>query len=160
MVWICPVLVLLYFHDNVVAGGAARAHIHGDKAYLSLPWLIAVRVSPSEATLPYISPQPIYILLCLSVLRTSMWNGEKITLQFGGKKWLVLVSPTLNRSVTVSEVPVKILYEFWPCIVGIVPYSHSIIKSLMPLLTAQISKKNYAGRIWSCFEKSKQSRAK
>lgn len=77
--------ILVHFDDNVVVGGAAQAHIHGDNAHSSLPWLIAVHVSPSEATLPYISPQPIYILLCLSVLRRSLSNREKITLHFWGK---------------------------------------------------------------------------
>lgn len=78
-------MLSLYSDDNVVAGGAARAHIHGDKAYLSLPCLIAVHVTPSEATLPYISPQPIYILLYLSVLDPSMRNKDKIALYFLGE---------------------------------------------------------------------------
>lgn len=79
------VLFLAYFDDNVVVGGTARAHVHGDNALSSLPWLIAVHVTPSEAPLPCINPQPIYILLCLSVLRPSISNREKITLHFWGK---------------------------------------------------------------------------
>lgn len=49
-------MFLVYFDDNIVVSGAAQAHIHGDNAQLSLPWLIAVHVTPSKAPLPYISP--------------------------------------------------------------------------------------------------------
>lgn len=49
-------MFLVYFDDNIVVSGAAQAHIHGDNAHLSLPWLIAVHVTPSKAPLPYISP--------------------------------------------------------------------------------------------------------
>lgn len=51
--WSC--FFLVYFDDNVVASGAARAHIRGDNAQPSLPWLIAVHVTPSEA------PPPLYL---------------------------------------------------------------------------------------------------
>lgn len=80
------VICLVRFDDNVGVSDAAQAHIHGDNAHLSLPWLIAVHVTPSKAPLPYISPEPIYILLCLSLLRPSISNREKITLHFWGKK--------------------------------------------------------------------------
>lgn len=89
LIWSC-------FDDNVVAGGAAQAHIHGDKAHSSLQWLIAVHVTPSEASLSCIRPQPIYILLCLSVLSPSMWNKEKITLISGGKQCLVPDNPNIE----------------------------------------------------------------
>lgn len=56
IVWTCPGNVFDVFDDNVVVGGAAQAHIHGDNAHLSLPWLIAVHVTPSEAPPPLYQP--------------------------------------------------------------------------------------------------------
>lgn len=54
---------LLNFDDNNVAGKAAPAHTHGDKAHSSLPWLIAVHVTPSEATLPLNYPSANFHLI-------------------------------------------------------------------------------------------------
>ena len=45
----------------VVVTGAARVHVRGDNAQLSLPRVIGVHVP--------LSPQPIYLVLYLSLLR-------------------------------------------------------------------------------------------
>lgn len=50
-----PYFFYVHLHDNLVDGVAAPAHVHGDNAHLSLPWLIAVHVTSSEA------PPPLYL---------------------------------------------------------------------------------------------------
>ena len=55
-----------YFDENVIVSGTAQAHIHRDNA--SLPCLIAVHVTPSEAPLLYISPSAnLHLIMAICV---------------------------------------------------------------------------------------------